>query len=381
MINMLQNFTRSTKALLTAGAFLFTLCSAQAQCALDFDIDGGCISLDNGWVAVSNITGATFPATISWNTGDVTAYVSDVANGTYTATVTDAAGCTVSKSVDVDCSDLGGKKDCQLRTQTQGGWGAPPNGNNPGSYVHANFATCFPGGLTIGCTNTLTLTSAQAVTDYLPAGGGSSVLPAGNKVDPVGYKNQLAAQLVAASLSVAFDACDPNFGPAVGYSLGDAQLNTGIFSGWTVQQLIDEANSLIGGCGSTYSANQLKSALDMVNNNYVDGTGNNGNIDCVKKDTPVEKSIAVTSKDNISLFPNPSNGQVNISITSTSDASPQLQILDVTGRVMSATRTLAVNAGVEQIHTFDLSDYTAGVYYARVQLNGSIKAIKFIVKK
>src|SRR5215510_9913562 len=39
----------------------------------------------------------------------------------------------------------------QFRTQTQGGWGAPPAGNNPGAYLHAHFATAFPTGLTIGC--------------------------------------------------------------------------------------------------------------------------------------------------------------------------------------------------------------------------------------
>src|SRR5690349_2149654 len=39
----------------------------------------------------------------------------------------------------------------QLRTQTQGGWGAAPAGNNPGTYLHANFQAAFSDGLTVGC--------------------------------------------------------------------------------------------------------------------------------------------------------------------------------------------------------------------------------------
>src|ERR1043165_4191897 len=54
-----------------------------------------------------------------------------------------------------------------LRTQTQGGWGASPAGNNPGTYLHAHFNATFSGGLTLGCYPNnyyIKLTSAQAVT-------------------------------------------------------------------------------------------------------------------------------------------------------------------------------------------------------------------------
>ena len=43
------------------------------------------------------------------------------------------------------------EEDCEFRTQTQGGWGAPPNGNNPAKYLQNNFVSCFPNGVTIGC--------------------------------------------------------------------------------------------------------------------------------------------------------------------------------------------------------------------------------------
>ena len=48
-----------------------------------------------------------------------------------------------------DCPPEGG---CgQLHTQTPGGWGAEPNGNNPGTYLHANFAATFPRICTVSC--------------------------------------------------------------------------------------------------------------------------------------------------------------------------------------------------------------------------------------
>jgi len=50
-----------------------------------------------------------------------------------------------------------------FKTFTPGAWGAPCNGGNAGCYRDAHFAAAFPNGLTIGCNNTLTLTSAAAV--------------------------------------------------------------------------------------------------------------------------------------------------------------------------------------------------------------------------
>lgn len=51
---------------------------------------------------------------------------------------------------------------------TKGGWGAEPNGHNPGALLHAWFDDLFPGGLTVG---DLTFDEAQDVTDFLPNGG------------------------------------------------------------------------------------------------------------------------------------------------------------------------------------------------------------------
>lgn len=163
-------------------------------------------------------------------------------------------------------------QNCQLRTQTMGGWGAPPKGNNPGKYLHTHFAAAFPAGLSIGCQSgyTLKLTSAQAVTSFLPSGGQPRALTS-NLVNPgSGYNNTFAGQVAALALSVGFDAFDPNFGLS-STPLGSAIINSGTFTGMTVQQVLDEANKALGGCATTYSISALNSIVSSINESFVDG--------------------------------------------------------------------------------------------------------------
>src|SRR5687767_2072882 len=133
----------------------------------------------------------------------------------------------------------------QLRTQTQGGWGSTPSGNNPGTYLHANFKTAFIGGLTVGCYPNeffVRLTSAQAVTNLLPIGGKASVLT-GSAVNPGSLKNVLVGQLVALKLSVTFDAYDANFGESP-VALGDMIIADGTFKGYSVAEFLDIADQV-----------------------------------------------------------------------------------------------------------------------------------------
>ena len=98
----------------------------------------------------------------------------------------------------------------EFRTQTQGGWGAEEcSGGNPACYLAATFAAAFPEGLTIGCEegNHWTFTSAETVAAFLPQGSSAALLGF-DAVDPVGEAGVLAGQLVAAKLSLAFDAVD-----------------------------------------------------------------------------------------------------------------------------------------------------------------------------
>lgn len=175
--------------------------------------------------------------------------------------------------IEQDVPDDGG-----FRTQTQGGWGTRCRGNNPGCFRDANFDTCFPQGLLIGCEpgNSILLTSSQAVEDFLPQGKSPKALTQ-DYTDPTNKITVLAGQVAALSLSVGFDFCVPGFGDS-NLNLADLVVidsNSACF-GMTVQQVLDEGNKVLGGCASSFSASEINDCLSKINENYVDGETDNG---------------------------------------------------------------------------------------------------------
>jgi hypothetical protein len=169
--------------------------------------------------------------------------------------------------------------DEQLRTQTQGGWGAPANGQNPGRFLHDHFAEAFPNGLVIGCGNTVTFSSAQAITNYLPTGGQAAAITESYTDPGNNLKNGLVAQLTALSISIGFDAYYPDFG-ASSLNLADMIISSGDFEGMTVGEVVGIAHQVLGGCTTDYTPEQLSSVLDQINNNYVDGQIDMGFLFC-----------------------------------------------------------------------------------------------------
>lgn len=169
----------------------------------------------------------------------------------------------------------------QLRTYTQGGWGASPAGNNPGTYLHANFSNAFADGLTVGCAPDnfyLRLSSAQAVTNLLPAGGKASALTAIAN-NPASLKNVLVGQIVALKLSVGFDMYDANFGESA-VPLGAMIIGSGPFKGVPVFQFLSIAEQVLGGCNTQFTPTQVNDAAAAINENYDNGNTNKGFLVC-----------------------------------------------------------------------------------------------------
>ncbi|GJM29239.1 MAG: hypothetical protein DHS20C17_18740 [Cyclobacteriaceae bacterium] len=168
------------------------------------------------------------------------------------------------------------------RTQTPGGWGAPAAGNNPGALRDAYFDQVFPDGLLVGCPNGyyVRLTSAAAVEDFLPSGGKPRVLDQ-IYIDPSGkeLKNVLAGHLVALTLSLHFDHFLEDFGESE-FLLCDLILCSGQFPGNNVQEVMGQANRALGGCPSQTTIVEAIELISSINENFVDGTTDNGVLCC-----------------------------------------------------------------------------------------------------
>ena len=105
----------------------------------------------------------------------------------------------------------------EFTTYTRGAWSAPPSGNNPAQYLHANFEAAF-GTLTVytrGGAGAYVLDTAPQVRDFLRAN---------NRNPYLGYvPTDLEKQVLSLKLDVGFDVWDPNFSASTSL-LGNLEL-------------------------------------------------------------------------------------------------------------------------------------------------------------
>lgn len=275
--------------------------------------------------------------------------------------------------------------DCgQLRTQTPGGWGAPPNGNNPGAYLHSHFAAAFPTGLRVGVTpnyNAL-FTTAQAITDYLPAGGPAKKLTQ-NYTNPAttDLKNVLVDHLVALTLSVRFDDVDPNFGQA-GITLGDMLIGSGAFANWTVRNFLAEANKVLGGT-STYTVQQALETASAINENYVDGNTDNHFLNCPTSSSQQQsRTNLITRNSQLTLpvmrvYPNPAKGRFVIE-PGELYGNGQIVITNSNGAVIEQKM---INVARGQTLSLNLDKQPSGLYFIKLTTGNGEQVQKILLQR
>ena len=177
-----------------------------------------------------------------------------------------------------------------FRTQTQGGWGAKPKGNNPGFYRDENFGSTFPfpEGLTIGnidyydalCMSTVgemgdyyaNFSSSEVIEDFLPAKGTPAVFLRSYN-DPLDTEaGILAGQVVALTLNIGFDNDDPDFSVNEG-KLADFYANEAgsLCEEMTTGEVLAEANLILSGGSSEFSPSGINECVTEINEKFVDG--------------------------------------------------------------------------------------------------------------
>ncbi|MBP8272817.1 MAG: tandem-95 repeat protein, partial [Acidobacteria bacterium] len=232
----------------------------------DSDPDGDVISV------ISNTAAAHGTVTRSGNTFVYTPAIGFSGIDTFTYTISDGKGGTATATVTIT---VNGCVTGASTTFTQGGWGATPNGGNPGALLHARFASVYPAGyVQIGSTRTLRFTSAGAVTNFLPQGGTPSILSASATNTTWSAARVFAGQVLALQLNVDFsNAAVTRFG------LGAQVLTSGKLAGYSVAQVLTLANGVIGASMSLPSGvtiSDLNGIVDAINQNYDNGTRDNG---------------------------------------------------------------------------------------------------------
>ncbi len=334
--------------------------------------------------ATATPSGGISPYAYSWNTSPVktTQTITGLVAGTYTVTITDAAGCTKTGSVTITQP-----APCQsFKTYTIGGWGASPNGNNAGTYLAANFTAAFPNGLSIGsCGREIRLLTSTAIVNFLPSTGTPRRLNAGILTNPTSasYGNTFASQLVALKLNITFDAWDPNFAPTSTTLLQDMIIGSGPYMGWTVLQLYNEANTKIGCGGCTSSQfSSLNNAVTLVNQSWDNGININGFLVCPGNNNLRPSASTETPDDpittNLKVFPNPSNGFVNLEFLAEGSLDFRLSVVDLTGREVFTDQTAAENGFNARF--YDLSYLPRGVYLLQVFINGQAENRRIIIQ-
>ena len=344
----------------------------------------------------ANVTAATLsvsasggqaPYSYAWNTSPVqnTATASVGISGSYTGSVTGANGCISSCTVSIT---LPTASDCPgTRTESQAAWDAAPWNGNAASYLNANFAAAFPAPnhLTIGCGGrTLRLTSASAVRSFLPSQGTTNQLNYGAMVNPgSSFSSQFAGELVALKLSIRFDELNANFSSSP-VLLKDMVIASGSFAGYTVAELVAEADAKIGSCSSSFTRASLKEAVMLVNSGYAGGTNNSGYLQCpgtTRSMEFTEDEQLITGEFGVAAHPNPFHGSTSIVVSGLyADEAADVEIWTVEGTLLERMTARGSAEQGDQRLVWNATNKAAGIYICRVIANDRTAVTKMRVE-
>jgi subtilisin-like proprotein convertase family protein len=298
----------------------------------------------NGAVDLT-ITGGVSPYTVSWSNGSTTEDITALANGSYTATVTDNTGCTDFVTVDVMYD--------------------PGNLNISGGVVTNEFCGFDNGDIDLSVAGgtapfTYSWSDGQTTQDATGLAQGSytvTVTDNNGCTDMATYNVINTALFVVSDTLITSATCQTCADGAVNITLDWGGGPSPVFTySWSSGQTTQDINGVVTG---QYT---------------VTITDDNG---CSLTETytvPYDTNLTVTGMEriNVQVYPNPSTGLFVIDYLLITDTDASIVVFDVIGQqVMQRNLT----GGTKGRVTIDLSAYSNGIYMLELQQNGQ-RAVK-----
>lgn len=160
---------------------------------------------------------------------------------------------------------LGGSVACDLDgtppvTMPCNAWEARENKSQL-QRLREHFADLFPEGAVIGCDTKVVLEDVAAFLREQQAVGAPQTVSAQKS-------NQLVAEILSLEAMLRMEALvlSPD-----NPQLGHLEIASGAFDGWSVEQALEEAHRVVGGCTSSYSPEQMHSVLHAINAAFAGG--------------------------------------------------------------------------------------------------------------
>jgi len=400
---------------------LNTIITAPASLSLEIDVENPTTNISMDGMATVNVDGGTSPYTYLWSNGATTPIITGVVAGEYSVVVTDNNGCTISEGIlleqpnplsigilqnNVTCN---GGNDGNATVSVNGG-------NPPYNYLWSNGQTTSSvSGLMAG-SYTVTITDVEAfmlieeITITEPDAI-FSVVETFNVTCFGGNDGLASIQTTNGGTSpYSIQWNDPNlsFGP-VASNLPAGNFQFTITDGSECESIqtviINEPDELV---------------LSVITVNNESGQGDNGLIDVEvvggvepyifdwsngsnledQENIPAgeytltvidangcevaSETIVVTSTvsidflstdENISLYPNPTNGEFVLDFDLTTNDNIEIEILDVIGRKIYTTHQEKVQK--DKIN-FDLENQADGIYMVKIKLRDSLMIQKVV---
>ncbi len=297
-----------------------------------------CAGSSNGTASIAFSTAGLTPYQYAWSNGQTTATASNLAAGSYNVTVTDATGCTASKSftltappaLNVQATATAEVNDANNGTATAQASGGTP----PFSYLWNTVppkTTMTVTGLN-GGNYTVTVTDSKGCT----------------KTGSVTVGSVVNCAISSLNLTVNSN----GNGTATATSTGG---NPPYSYLWSNGQTTPTATGLDAG---SYSVT------------VTDAIG------CTKtKSVVVSSNHEITILQKLDISPNPSNGVFNVKIQLAELAQTQVDVYNVTGHLIQTATALSASPSFR----FDLRDRPTGLYFLKIMVGESYLTRRIVI--